>query len=462
MTRSRALGVVTAVALLATAGCSSPSDGGRSPSSGAPAPTSVSSVSTPPAPGSAAGAAACTTLRPQARPHPDGRAAGRAATVVAAVAARGWNAEAPVEEDGAPPGGMYVNWRSRWDGVTDPAANTNVRTDGRSDAVAKVDARHDPLNDLITLRNLDAYLATGASSAQTQRQAQTLRCRLHPVVAAEFADYGVYRGWVYFQLVDLSRLDPDGPWAASAQRLAGTLAGRFVDPVSHGVVDRRHGTYATDDAAQSVAALLDAGPRFGRADWTAAGAAAATRLVQAAPDAATGLFPDSMTSVPSAPRDTPKDTQARAGVQAQVLDGLLTAYDVGHDPAVLAAARRLATSLLDPAVGLADAAHGGFFFAVELDRGTVRGAYKESRQAWLLPALNHLLRSDPQAPTGAREAAAAMADVVADRLYRPADGGYVYRVAPDWSPYRHDAVVEDWVSTEATGIALQALLGPLS
>ena len=454
MTRSRALGVAAAVALLATAGCSSPSDGGPSPSSAPP------SSSAPPALGSATGgaAAACTTLRPQARPHPEGRAAERATTVVAAVAARGWNPAAPVEEDGAPPGGMYVNWRSRWDGVADPAANTNVRTDGRSDAVAKVDARHDPLNDLITLRNLDAYLATGASSPP----AQTLRCRLHPVVAAEFADYGVYRGWVYFQLVDLSRLDPDGPWAVSAQRLAGTLAGRFVDPVSHGVVDRRHGTYATDDAAQSVAALLDAGRRFGRAEWTAAGAAAATRLVQAAPDARTGLFPDSMTSVPSASRDTPKDTQARVGVQAQVLEGLLTAYDVGHDAAVLAAARRVATSLLDPAVGAADAAHGGYFFAVELDRGTVRSAYKESRQAWLLPALNHLLRSDPQAPASARQAAAAMADVVGDRLFRPVDGGYVYRVAPDWSPYRHDAVVEDWVSTEATGIALQALLGPLS
>lgn len=400
----------------------------------------------------------CQAMRPSAAPHPGAAALARVAGVLDALAPKAWNAAAPDRRTGKVTGGVYINWRPGWDGATRAASNVDIKTSGQSDADAGDGGRHDPLADLAILRDIDAYLATGRSDAALN----TLRCRLDPVVAAEFAAYSVERGWIYFDLIDLSELDPAGVWRQRAEEFASTLSTTYIDAGTAMVVDPVHHTYRPDYSAEVAAALVDAGVRFARPDWVAQGTAAATALVRRAADPATGLFPGELSLTAGAARDTVVDPLVRMGPAAQTLDGLLTVYDHTHDPALLAAVQRSVNTMNTPGLGLVDSAHGGYFFGIDADGNDPQEQYKETRQAWMLPLLRHLARDGGTSSV----TAAAMLQVVQNDLYRPGGAGYAYRVLPDYRTYvsSQDGVKtsEDWISTEAIGIAVDALLGPLS
>ena len=221
-------------------------------------------------------------------------------------------------------------------------------------------ARHDPLTDLALLRNIDALESTGYQNPEVDQ----LRCRLQPVVEAEFATYGVVRGWVYNDLVDLSHLDSAGPWAISAKTFATLLAKRFADGISPG------SSFRPDWIAESAAALTDAGQRFGQPGWTAIGHALAQQLISTCADPVTGFFSGAAELSGAGPA-TVNDPLVKVGSQAQrrgPADRLRR--HPGHrnfSPAVTGI-----TSLQSPHIGIADADNGGWFYALNVDGASVR------------------------------------------------------------------------------------------
>ncbi len=371
--------------------------------------------------------------------------------VLSTFAAVGWNPTAPPVRPSTLTGGLFVNYRTTWNGKDDSAGNTNVTTLGESDADNGRVARHDPLTDLALLRNIDALESTGYQNPEVDQ----LRCRLQPVVEAEFATYGVVRGWVYNDLVDLSHLDSAGPWAISAKTFATLLAKRFADGISPG------SSFRPDWIAESAAALTDAGQRFGQPGWTAIGHALAQQLISTCADPVTGFFSGAAELSGAGPA-TVNDPLVKVGSQAQLVDALLDVYDDTHDEKVLSAVRKNLTALQSAKIGVVDTVNGGWFYAVNANGTGVRTSYKETRQAWLLPLFRHAARErllpSPVVNT--------MATIVRQNLYQTNSRGYVYRVRPDWTPFVSTQggkrVEENWVSSEATGIALQALLGPLT
>jgi hypothetical protein len=443
----RRVAALAVVAVGLCAACSTSVPAGPTTSSSGPGGLTAPSAS----------ASVCVAITSTATPHPDAATLARVRTVVDSVAAHAWNGSAPPSR-GTGPGGVYINWRPSWDGHGAAAAATNIQTSGGSDADAGAPTRHDPLADLLILHGVTAYLAVGGPDPAAER----LRCLLSPVVASELRSYGVDRGWVYGQLIALAQLDSAGPWLASAQHFAELLARSYLDPATGAERNPRSGTYRSDYAAEVAAALVDAGQRFHRADWVTQGGRAATWLLTHAADPSTGLFPGVLRLSAADAHDGVVDPMVKIGAQAQLLDALLSVSDVTHDPRLLAAVQRAVATLDNPAVGVTDPRHGGYYYAVDAGGTNARTDYKETRQAWVLPLLQHLQRI-----TGSGAARTAKAEnLVRDSLYRPNGQGYVYRVAPDLGEYVSSLdgvrLGEEWISSEATGIALVALTGPLS
>jgi len=157
--------------------------------------------------------------------------------------------------------------------------------------------------------------------------------------------------------------------------------------------------------------------------------------------------------------------QLKMGEEAQLLNSFLDAYDLTRNTSYLGAVVRAAGSLYSRAVGLWDRAHGGFFFSVDADGHALNTHYKESRQAWMLPLLQHLARIEGGGVWARRERQ--MLTVVRDKLWQPGIHGYPYRVSPGFALYQsdngpgHARVVEGWVSSEAMGIACESLASQL-
>jgi hypothetical protein len=259
-------------------------------------------------------------------------------------------------------------------------------------------------------------------------------------------------------LIDLAGLDPTGPWLADARAFAGTLARRLPGTLTSGR------TFRPDWVAESAAALTDAGNRFAQPGWSSIGRDLAIGLCQTSANPTTGLFPAQAHLIAGGVvgRAIVDDPIVKIGSQAQLLDALLTVYDADHDKLLLTAVHKALDSLRSAAIGVEDTVNGGWFYAVNVDGSSVRKSYKETRQAWLVAlfghaAANRLVPGDltTQALT-----------VVREKLYQADSHGYVYRVRADWAPFaavqNGTRFEENWVSSEATGIALQALLGPVS
>jgi hypothetical protein len=368
----------------------------------------------------------------------------------------GFNKTAPADPAGGPLGGLYVNWRAGWNGTSDPAANTNVQETGLSDAQAGVATeRHDPLTDLTYLVSLETYQHdTGDNRYASQIST------MEPIVYAEFKSYGYYRSWIYFQLIDLAGYDPTQGWDQAAQAFATKLADHFWDPALGAFEDPAHDTLDSEYVAESAAALADAGARFHQPSWSTDAERAATFLVSHLANPQTGLFP--LRASVSGSQATITNQQVTVGEEAQLLDSLLTVHDHSHDPGLLDAVVKAVNSLWSPSLGLHDATNLGFFSAVDAGGGNLHNAYKETRQAWLIPMLVHL-QSDGGGDQSSR--ISEMVTVTRDKLWQPGGPGYSYRVAPNFTAYisheapGHQANTESYVTTESMGIASETLEG---
>jgi len=359
------------------------------------------------------------------------------------------------------PGGLFINWRGTWPGdLATAGGNTNIGENGLTDRQAGSAPRHDPLTDLTYLVSLYAYQAIYPRDREFAGDVT----RMEPIVKQEWANAGYYRCWVYFQFRDLNELRPGQGWGALAAAFAARVYQHFYNSRAGAMADPHHdGVYRADYAAECGAMLIDAGQRGHNAAWIRAGNAALAHLIQRARDPRTHLFPLQLKLGHA--RDTIVQAQLKMGEEAQLLNSFLDAYDLTRNESYLGAVVRAAGSLYSRAVGLWDRAHGGFFFSVDADGHALNTHYKESRQAWMLPLLQHLARIEGGGVWARRERQ--MLTVVRDKLWQPGIHGYPYRVSPGFALYQsdngpgHTRVVEGWVSSEAMGIACESLASQL-
>jgi hypothetical protein len=377
-------------------------------------------------------------------------AAKRLADVLTEMHTSAFNPDAPPTKGSTLTGGLFVNWRGVWDGNLSTATdNTNVQTTGLSDDQNGSSPRHDPVTDLMYLRNLRAYKFYYPSDHAFDADA----ARMDPIVRAEFAGYTYYRSWIYFQLRDLDRFQPGAGWDQMAHTFVSAVHRNFYNASAGTVVDKSHGNYRTDFAAESAAAFADAGARYNDAQLTAAARATTHHLLASAQNPTTHLYPLQMNW--SSGGDSVGQAQIKLGEQAQTLDALLTVYDHLREPQILAAVKAGIDQLYSPALGVHDTLGSGFFFSVNADGKGVQSAYKESRQAWMLATVDHLNRE----VGGQDQRIAEMQSVVLEKLWQSALHGYVYRTTPSFGVYtnhsgpNHGAVDENFVTSEAMGIA---------
>jgi hypothetical protein len=371
--------------------------------------------------------------------------------------ANAFNPQAPPVKGASRPGGLYINWRGSWQG--DPASravNTNIQDSGLSDQQTGSQPRHDPLTDLVYLVNLYAYQAIYPGEQEFAQNTTTME----RIVEQEYAKEGYYRCWVYFQLRDLAELQPSQGWEAIAARFANRVYGYYYDPRAGTIAEPGHdGSYRTGFAAECGAMLIDDGERQHAAALTSAGNSTLTHLLRRARNPETGLFPIQMKL--GSTRDTVVQAQLKMGDEAQLLDAFLDAYDLTGNKSYLDAVVQAVNSLYRPAIGLWDQVNDGFFFSVDADGHNLETAYKESRQAWMLPVLQHLAQIEGGGVWALRQEQ--MLTVVRDKLWQPTIHGYPYRETASFAIYKssngpgHTPVLEDWVTSEAMGIACQSL-----
>jgi hypothetical protein len=376
-----------------------------------------------------------------------GTASARLTDILADMHAHAFNPSAPPTKGSSVTGGLFINWRGTWNGsLVAAAANTNIQTSGLTDDTTGASPRHDPVTDLMYLRNLRAYQVDHPGDHRFDADA----ARMDPIVRAEFAGYTYYRSWIYFQLRDLDRFQPGTGWDQVARHFVEGAYHGYYDTGTGMVRDRSHSWFRTDFAAESAAAFADAGARYGEPALTAAASSTVSHLLSQDADPTTHLFPLQVNTDGSV-----NQAEVKVGEQAQTLDSLLTVYDHLRTPAILTEVRQAADEMYSPQLGLHDTANGGFFSAVNADGSRLQHSYKESRQAWMLQMLRHL---DADAG-GQADRIAEMATVVTDRLWQSSLDGYVYRTTPAFGIYvnhsgpGHTSVAEDFVTSEAMGIA---------
>jgi hypothetical protein len=387
--------------------------------------------------------------------------AARIRDVLLDIGTNGFNPQAPPVSGARQPGGLFINWRGTWSGdLATASANTNIQETGLSDQQAGSASRHDPLTDLTYLVNLFAYQAIQPDD----REFAAAAARMEPIVKQEYGAEGYYRCWVYFQLRDLGSLQPAQGWDAFAARFAAGVYRHYYDSQAGTVADPRHGgIYRTDYAAECGAMLIDAGQREHQAAWVSAGNSTLAHLIARAQNPNTHLFPLQMKVGPA--RDTVVQAQLTIGEEAQLLNSFLDAYDLTGNKSYLDAAVQAVNSLYSPAIGLWDRVHDGFFFSAHADGQSLNVHYKESRQAWMLPLLQHLARIEGGGVWTGREQE--MLTVVRDKLWQPSINGYPYRESVNFTIYQsHNGpgrthVQEDWVTSEAMGIAGESLVSQL-
>ena len=384
-------------------------------------------------------------------------ASGRIVAILEEMHAKAFNPMAPPPKASAGlPGGLYINWNPGWDGSSaGAAANTNFSSNGMTDAQTGKPARHDEFTDLVYLRNLLGYRAAHPSNHEFDSDI----ARMVPVVKSDFHSYTYYKCTLYQELRDMARFDPSGGWDSMANSYAEIVYQDHYNSALGVVTGSTGSTYRVDYAMQCAAALTDDGQRTNNPSLVAAGTAIAKHVVNNAIDPSTHLLPLQMSANGSG-NDTIVQKQIKVGEEAQTLDCFLAMYDLTHDATYLTEAQAAVTWMY--ANALYDQEAGGFFFSVDSDGTSFQSAYKESRQAWMLPLLQHLDRLQPGQWTSR---VSEMLTVVKDKLWQSPLPGYVYRVAPHFELYQtHEGpggaiVTESWVTSEAMDIACQALEG---
>jgi hypothetical protein len=389
------------------------------------------------------------------------------------IGKNGFNPD-PAINDGL--GGLWINFRTG-----SRPLETNFSTAGVPYTTNKDGSkRHDELTDLRYLHNLWTCRAVFPDIPVAEAGIS----RFNRIVKHELADAKNERGWVYDLVIDLHRLSGDPFYRDAARGLARHFADELYKPDLGTVckIKKKNGvissSYRVDHAIEIGCALVQAGSTFGESSWTEKG----KRVIEFAyanaylPQFRT--FPSELDEVmlpdgklnPNLWFYRQGDTEggsAKPPALGQIALALLHAHLASGDASYLDRAVDLLIPLTsrENLLGLWDTQHGGYWDKTVF-RGThvrqagtakVRKGDKEgSRQLHLLQAFAVANRL-----TGGRfqEMEETLLRIALEKAYVPAKHGFVYLQAPDWSLLTaKQGGQRDWVTTEAMGIAAEALL----
>jgi hypothetical protein len=358
--------------------------------------------------------------------------------------AHSWNANAVTR--GQVTGGLFINWK-----MGNPSI-TNAVTAG---ADGNPQHNHDPQVDLLYLNALAEY-------HQIHPQDHTFDTDIAhttTVVLADFKSYSLPKGWIYFYILRSGLLLQNTALVDEAHAIAERFFSRWYDPNLGFVYDRSHtpGDYSTDHTINCGAALIDAGTRWNQPDWVDAGKKTIDHTLAVGLDSHYHLFYSDMVVGSNGQQDTVKNYQLKPSTQGQAVDALLSAYTITHDQHYLDVSQQVLQSLFG-ASGLWDTARGGFFFAVDVQKGKLLKDYKETRsQSLVLIAVHHYNQIQQSLTQDEQE----LLSVFSNHFYQSTYHGFFYRVAPNFQVYvsrpGQGVGVEDYFTTEAMGSSLDAL-----
>ncbi len=351
------------------------------------------------------------------------------------IDAHGWNPRT---------NGLYINWS-----IANPAS-VNLP----SGTVTL----HDKLTDLRDLVNMSWY--ESRHRGDTSQQAAI--ARMLPYAKAEFKGYAADKGWIYWQFLHLARLSGDSFWSSEAKYFAGHLYAS-IDPawgVAHGPLTASTAAgaatcpdgYRIDHNLESGLALADAGKRFGNAAWSAAGAREVSVVTQQGYNPTYHLYNRIICQW------TVWDGQAKMGEQSEEVLAYLDAGTYLNIGAFLSRAQEMLDGLVANSTGLHDRVNAGFFFKYNMLTHSLDNTYKEPRQLTLLTALHEADGVFHGRYTGLESE---MTGVALRMQNTRSLVGYFYRETPTFGQFQS----ENWITTEAGGIAaeaLQAELGPMA
>jgi hypothetical protein len=373
-------------------------------------------------------------------------------------------------------GGLWINWRTG-----SSPLQTNFSTAGVPDTRNKDGSkRHDELTDLRYLHNLWTCRTVFPDIAVADAEIQ----RFTRIVKAELTPAKNDRGWVYDLVFDLHRLSGD-PFYRDAAR---SLAQHFADDLYKlGVGSvckfkktdgRTTSAYRVDHALEIGSALVQAGTVFGDSCWTRKGRGILDFVYRNAYLPEFRTFPSELDEIllldgtvnlnPRFYRDGDSEGgSAKPPALGQMALALLHAHIITSERSFLDLAREILFPLTSRvnSLGLWDAEHGGYWDKTifggthvrQPGTARVRRVDKEGgRQLHLLQAFavaNRLGGGQFQ------EMEDALLEIALDRAYSCSGRGYVHLSAPDWSLLEvKQGGRRDWVTTEAMGVALEALL----
>jgi hypothetical protein len=355
-----------------------------------------------------------------------------------------WNPNAMTK--GVVTGGLYINWKMSnpsITNVTNPGADGNPQHD------------HDPQVDLLYLTALSEYHLLHPQDHTYDSDLS----RTTSLVLADFRNYNLPKGWIYFYLLQDSSMLHNSDLFNEAYTAARNYYIHWYDPVLGFVYNKTHTPrlYNPNYTLSCGAALIDAGLRWNQPDWVKAGEKSIDHTITNALNPQYHLFYNIMI-VSNSGQDQVQDTKAEAGPQGQAVDALITAYSLTHDQQYLDVATSILKSLFG-ASGLWDSSPGGFFFALDMKTGKVITNYKETRgQALVFIGLRHY---DQIKEASFAQQEKQLIDVLTNHFYQQTYHGFFYRVTADFQIYVTHAGqgngVEDYFTTEAMGDALDAL-----
>ncbi len=389
------------------------------------------------------------------------------------VKTNGYNAN-PAINNGL--GGLWVNWR-----YGSNPLQTNMNGAGVPDSPDLNLPRHDPLTDIRYLRALWLYKSFHPKDTQFDSQI----ARYTPIVKHDFATPQNERGWVYDLFIDLFRLSNDAFYKQTAYSLAKYFYIKLYHPASGAIyktnAEHPYGYSRVDLELEVGCALIQASAVFNEPVWKSAG----QRVVQTVYNTAylqryhtflslvdNVLLPDgSLNPNPSIFRGKYGNTRVEGGmvrlggVALEALS-LLHVSIVTHDQTFLNHAIDLLTPLTidQNLLGLWDAQQQGYFESATFPGpdfqhpGTpvINRKRKESgRQIQMLEAFrvaNSLISDRYQ---GMQDA---LLEVTIKKAYYTPGHGVLYEETTDWQPVKaKNGQIEDWVTSEAIGIALESL-----
>ncbi|GCE30652.1 hypothetical protein KDA_61360 [Dictyobacter alpinus] len=337
--------------------------------------------------------------------------------------------------------------------------------------------RKDSLNDLRLLENLYWYKARHPDDTTMDAYIK----RLLPTTQQEWGNTVQNKGWIYFTLLRMRDFSHDTAYWNHTLEGWATAEYKLLDPklgLPHGGVDSSAGSdkirlqdgYRVDHALETSLALVDAGTRFHHPEWVTAGKHGVDVVIQQAYNKQYHLF--GRIYILSDPRFGDHkllDTQARMGEIGQEIEALVRTGVYTNNQSYLSLVKEMLDNL--QASPLRDTKNGGFYFKLYLapyqgfDTGHLDKGMKETRQLHVLIAthLANLVFNNRWSDLEQN-----LIQVTTQRLFLPAPiPGFSYRVLTDGAMYpckpcKTAPKVEDWITSEADNIALEAMQTVLS